>query len=85
VDYNFEKNAQGDVVLNLKLAQSDVSSKFRMLVPIYLELANGRIYTPGRMFAIGSGTQEAKIPFTGLKDPPRRVMVNYYYDVLAAN
>jgi len=85
VDYNFEKNAQGDVVLNLKLTQSDVSSNFRMLVPIYLELANGRIYTPGRMFAIGNGTQEAKIPFTGLKDTPRRVMVNYYYDVLASN
>jgi aminopeptidase N len=85
VDYNFEKNAQGDVVLNLKLTQSDVSSNFRMLVPIYLELANGRIYTPGRMFAIGNGTQEAKIPFTGLKDMPRRVMVNYYYDVLASN
>lgn len=85
VDYNFEKNAQGDVVLNLKLTQSDVSKRFRMLVPIYLELANGRIFTPGRMYAIGSGSQEAKIPFTGMKDTPRRVMVNYYYDVLAAN
>ena len=85
VDYTFEKNAQGDVVLNLKLTQSDVSSNFRMLVPIYLELANGRIFSPGRMFAIGNGTQEAKIPFTGLKDTPRRVLVNYYDDVLAAN
>jgi aminopeptidase N len=85
VDYNFEKNAQGDVVLNLKLTQSDVSGNFRMLVPLYLELANGRVFSPGRMFAIGSGTQEAKIPFTGLKDIPRRVMVNYYDDVLAAN
>ena len=85
VDYSFEKNAQGDVVLNLKLTQSDVSSNFRMLVPIYLELANGRMFSPGRMFAIGSGTQEAKIPFTGLKDTPRRVLVNYYDEVLAAN
>jgi len=56
-----------------------------MLLPICLELANGRVYAPGRMFAIGNGTQEAKIPFTGLKDTPRRVMVNYYYDVLASN
>ena len=71
--------------LNRKLTQSDVSSNFRMLVPSYLELANGRIYTPGRMFAFGNGAQAANIPFTCLKETPRCVMVNYYYDVLAAN
>ena len=37
-DYSFDTGADGDVVLNLKVTQSNVKDDFRMLVPIYLEL-----------------------------------------------
>lgn len=84
LDYSFDKNNDGDVVLSVKVTQSGVSDKFRMLVPIYLELANGRVFSPGRMYSIGDGTKEAKIPFKGLKDTPRGVVLNYYDDVLSA-
>src|SRR6185369_15127985 len=43
LDYSFEKNSDGDVVVGMKLTQSNVEDGFRMLVPIYLELADGRV------------------------------------------
>ena len=80
---NLDTDATGTVVLDLKLKQSGVSDSFRMLVPIYLELADGNIYFLGRARIVGNSTFEQKIPLKGLKDKPRRAMINYYYDVLA--
>ena len=42
-DYTLDPGPDGDFVLNMKLSQSGVAPEFRMLVPIYLELANGQI------------------------------------------
>jgi aminopeptidase N len=47
IDYKFDKDANGDVVFGLKVTQSGVDDKFRMLVPVYLELADGRIINLG--------------------------------------
>ena len=85
VSSSFEKDASGDVVLNLKLTQSGVDDKFIMLVPIYLELADGRIVSMGRAHIAGNGSLDQKVPLRGLKDAPKRALVNYNYDVLAAN
>jgi hypothetical protein len=85
VDSNFEKNSSGDMVLSMKLTQSGVNDAFRMLVPVYLEMADGRLVNLGRVTVIGNATENVKVPFPGLKQAPRRVMVNYYDDVLAAN
>ncbi len=85
VGANFEKNNSGDVVLSMKLTQSGVNDGFRMLVPVYLEMADGRLLNLGRVTVIGNKTEDVKVPFAGLKQAPRRAMVNYYDDVLASN
>jgi hypothetical protein len=85
LDYNFDKDASGDVVFGLKVTQSGVDDKFRMLVPIYLELADGRIVNLGRARVFGNKAVEEKLPLKGLKDAPKRAFLNYYDDVLASN
>jgi len=69
----------------MKMTQSGVDERFRMLVPLYFELADGRIANFGRVTMVGNTSQEAKIPLKGLKDIPRRAIVNYYDDVLASS
>jgi hypothetical protein len=85
LDYSFENGADGDVVMNVKITQSNVDDNFRMPVPIYLELADGRVVSLGRARMIGSKTVEQKVPIKGLKDKPRRALLNYMDDVLASN
>ncbi len=71
------------VFLNLKLTQSNVSPEFRMLVPLYLELADGRILRLGSAPLRGNTAIDQKIPLNGLKAVPKRAMVNYFDDVLS--
>jgi hypothetical protein len=82
---NFDKDANGDVVFSFKVTQSGVDEKFRMLVPIYLELADGRTVNLGRANLTGNSSVEQKVPLKGLKDRPKRALVNYNDDVLASN
>jgi peptidase M1-like protein len=84
-DYSFDTGADGDVVFNFKLAQSGVNDRFAMLVPIYLELANGNVAFLGRARVAGNTSIDQKVPLKGLKERPKRALVNYYDDVLAAN
>ncbi len=85
IDYKFDKDANGDVVFGLKVTQSGVDDKFRMLVPVYLELADGRVINFGRARLFGTKVVDEKIPLKGLKDAPKRAFLNYYDDVLASN
>ena len=82
---SFDKDGNGDVVLVFKLTQSGVDDKFRMSVPIYLELADGRTVRLGRARVMGNTSVEQKVPLPGLKDTPRRAALNYNYDVLTGN
>jgi len=84
LDSSFETGADGDIVLNLKLTQSNVDDKFRMTVPLYLELADGNMFFLGRARLSGNTSIEQKIPLKGLKTRPKRAVVNYYDDVLAS-
>jgi hypothetical protein len=84
MDSSFDIGADGDVVFNMKLAQSGVDEHFRMLVPIYLELADGNIFFLGRARLTGNSAVDQKIPLKGLKTKPRRAIANYYDDVLAS-
>jgi Peptidase family M1 domain len=84
INYSFDKDASGDVALSFKVTQSGVDDKFRMIVPIYLELADGRNVNLGRARVIGNSSVEQKVPLKGLKDTPRRAMLNYNDDVLAS-
>jgi len=84
LESSFDKNADGDLVFGLKVTQSGVDEKFRMLVPIYLELSDGRIVNLGQIILLGNTSADAKVPVKGIKDTPRRAMLNYYDDVLAS-
>ncbi len=79
----FDTGADGDVVMSIKLTQSNVNDSFRMLVPIYLELPNGMFFL-GRARLKGNSTFDQKIPLKGLKEKPKRALINYYDDVLAS-
>jgi hypothetical protein len=85
LDYSFDKEPSGDVLFSFKVTQSGVEDNFRMLVPIYLELADGRTVNLGRARLIGNTSVEQKVPIRGLKTAPKRALVNYNYDVLASN
>jgi hypothetical protein len=84
-DHSFEAGAQGDYILTLKLTQENVDDHFRMLVPVYLELADGRTVRLGRLPITGNNSIEQKVPLQGLKEKPRRAVINYMADVLATN
>jgi len=78
LDYSFDQ--AGD--LNIKVTQSGVDDRFAMLVPLYLELANGRIVRLGLAPMSGNRTVEQKVPLRGLTERPKRAMLNYFNDVL---
>ena len=83
--YSFDKDSNGDVLFNFRVTQSGVDEKFRMMVPIYVELADGRTVSLGRAHLAGNTSVEGKVPLHGLKDTPKRALVNYNDDVLASN
>ena len=69
--------------LHFKLTQSGVSDNFRMLVPIYLELADGKVMRLGMIQVIGSTTLERTLPLPKFPSPVKQALINYYYDILA--
>jgi hypothetical protein len=86
--YHFESQAtqNGDTTsLHLKLTQSGVPSKFKMIVPVYLELTNGKVIRPGSFSLLGSDTIDQTVQLPKLPAPVKRVAINYYYDVLSTN
>jgi len=85
IDYTFDKDASGDIILGFKVTQSGVDDKFRMIVPVYLELTDGRTINLGRARLTGNSSVDKKVPLKGLKDTPKRALLNYNDDVLASN
>ena len=83
LDSSFDTGADGTIVFSMKLTQSGVDDKFKMLVPIYLEMDDGRLFALGRAHVVGNSSVEDKAPLAGLKTRPKRAVVNYYDDVLA--
>jgi aminopeptidase N len=84
LDYSFDPGPNGDLIFNFKLTQSNVDDKFRMLVPIYLELDGGKILSLGRARTLGNNTLQQKVSLKGLNPAPRHAFLNYYDDVLAS-
>jgi Peptidase family M1 domain len=68
--------------LSFKLTQSGVSPAFRMPVPMYLIFADGKIVRLGEINAIGDQTIEHIVSLPKLPSPVKRVVINYYDDVL---
>jgi len=84
LESSLETGADGTVMLNLSIKQAGVDENFRMLVPVYLELEDGRIAFLGRARLAGNTTVSQKVPLKGLPTKPRRALINYYDDVLAS-
>lgn len=79
----FENRADGIAVMNLKLTQSNVNDNFKMLVPVYLELADGRTVRFGTAPILGNHTVQQQVPLGHVPALPKRAIVNYMYDVLS--
>lgn len=84
LDQSFETGADGTIVMSLNVTQSGVDEKFRMIVPVYLELDDGKIVFLGRVRLVGNSSAPGKVPLKGLKNKPRRAIINYHDDVLAS-
>lgn len=82
LEYSFKNDAKGTVILHLKVTQSEVNDSFMMRVPIYLELADSRVIRLGSMALVGNSAPDQDVPLTGLKEKPKRVVLNFFNDVL---
>jgi len=85
-DYRLEQSVSpgenGAFKIRIKITQANVDDNFRMLVPIYLELADGRIVRMGSANLVGNKVMEQTVPLN-IAQAPKRALINYYYDVLA--
>jgi hypothetical protein len=83
--YHFEGDAtpNGDGwSVHFRLTQSGVGATFANSVPIYLELADGKIMRLGQIAIHGQKTVEQTVPLPKLPSAIKKVSINYYYDVL---
>jgi hypothetical protein len=84
--YHFESQVtqNGDAqTLHVKLVESGVPANFRMLVPLYLELADGRTVRWVSATITGSSTIDQSIPLPKTPSPVKPALINYNYDVLS--
>jgi len=84
LDYNFNPGNDGKPAMNIKITQSNVSDDFKMLVPIYVELGSGKVIRLGEARMVGNNSVEQILPLEGVKDLPKRALLNYMNDVLCA-
>jgi Peptidase family M1 domain len=85
-DYSLESSfapIKGGFQMNLKITQSNVDEKFMMPVPIYLDFGGGKIIKIGAARAVGNTTVPLSIPLNGIAEAPKRVLLNYNYDILS--
>jgi hypothetical protein len=84
--YHFESQVaqSGDAAtIHVKLMQSGVPPTFQMLVPLYLELADGRIARWVSATISGSSGFDQTVPLPKTPSPVKRALINYNYDVLS--
>jgi hypothetical protein len=84
LSYDLKPNEKG-ALLHLKLTQGNVDASFKMPVPIYVELNDGSVIKLGNILMEGSTTVERETELTSTPSPLKRVMANYYYDVLSSD
>jgi hypothetical protein len=84
-EYSFENPPDGTTLFNFKITQSGVDEKFRMAVPIYMEMANGRAVLLGRAKLVGNTSFAGKVRLGVLKDKPKGAVINHFDDVLATS
>jgi hypothetical protein len=80
--YDFSQVGDSTKV-HFKLKQENVPEDFRMLVPIYLELADGRVVLLGRVPMHGVKEKEQTVDLGKAPSPAKRLIVNYNFDLLS--
>ncbi len=81
-NYRLDYSINGDM-LDFKVTQSNVNDRFRMVVPLYLEFSNGTVARLGTLALTGNISEQHQVSLKSLKSPPKRVVLNYYHDVLS--
>jgi hypothetical protein len=81
MDYSLTPQNDGKTLLTATVTQSEVSPDFKMIVPIYLDF-DGKIMRLGAA-ALAGNTTTKELRVT-LPQKPKRVLLNYHYDVLAS-
>jgi hypothetical protein len=81
LDYTLTDADGGKCLLKATVTQSEVPQSFLMPVPIYVDL-DGRVVRIGSVAMLGSSTSK-EIQLM-LPKRPKKVMVNYWHDILEA-
>jgi hypothetical protein len=79
-EYSFTPAENGQTIFKGKVTQSGVSNAFAMLVPLYLEQADGHMNRMGTIPMVGSSVQEFTVK---LAFKPKRALLNAHEDLLA--
>jgi hypothetical protein len=84
--YHFEgqisQNGEAPTI-RLILSQSGVPADFAMLVPIYLEMADGRVVRWLTANIVGSSSLDQTVRLPKTPSPVKRALINYNHDVLS--
>lgn len=84
--YHFESDIDSSgasLKLHFKLIQSGVTDNFKMLVPVYIELEDGRVLRLGEIAIKGNNTAEQTVPMAKPSTGVKRLQINYMHDALA--
>lgn len=73
----------GSQELHFKLTQGNVSDSFAMLVPLYVQLENGKVMELGKVSVFGSATVEKTVTLPKMASPVKKMELNYNSDVLS--
>jgi hypothetical protein len=83
--YEFAADAKavGDTTeIHFRLTQSNVSNSFVMPVPVYAEMENGQTVRIFNVTMRGDTTKEQTVKMGKSPSPVKRLVINYYEDVL---
>lgn len=86
--YHFEGDAtpSGDGwKLHFKLVQSNVGANFANSVPVYLEMADGKVLHLGQISIHGQSTVEKTVQLPKFPSDIKKVTINHFYDVLCTD
>jgi hypothetical protein len=75
----------GEDAVHIKLTQSNVTDGFHMLVPVYIDMGNGNISRLFNETMKGNHTLDTTVKLGKLPSQPKRLLLNYNYDVLSDN
>jgi hypothetical protein len=75
--------ADGESSVHLKVTQANVSKDFLMMVPVYLQLADGRTVRLLNLSMKGDMTFDRTLKIGKLPAAPKKMLLNYNADVLS--